>query len=196
MAIYNYYKSLYNDDSTSTATVDFFKKAFSKCKNVVWNDSSTYNKITLNSWNKLTNLSFFTNVSGTVSNCGSKYITIIDIEGKECIIIADASLQHISSSRCSVMININGEAFIVNTYIRDIFSLPYGRLCENEKIRITKNILIGGKGDNYNSLDISDYGLYTANTFVNQDSIYTDENGEEYVAINDFLLVKKSMMDE
>lgn len=198
MAIYNYRKSLYNDNPGSTASLDFFKEAFSKCKNVVLNDSSTYSEIVIDRWNNLTNLEFYTNVSGTPSNCGSKYITIIDIEGKEGIIIQNILPIFNGSDTISVLLNLNGKILKCTSScpIYYVFPVPSGVIPKREKLSITKLTLLSAGSSGSETVDASDYGLYISNGIVSQDSIYTDENGEEYVAINNFLLVKKSMMNE
>lgn len=200
MAIYNYYKSLYNDSDSSTASLDFFKEAFSKCKNVVLNDSSTYSKIVIDKWNDLSDLSFSTNVSGTASNCTPKYITIFDIQGKEGIIIQNNPNSIFSGSNTILfLLNINGKIVKVDTAtgLYYVFPIPIGAIPKRDKLSITKvTALSASTMSTQETIDISDYGLYISNGLVNQDSIYTDENGEEYVAINNFLLVKKSMMDE
>lgn len=198
MAIYNYRKSLYTDSAGSTASLDFFKEAFSKCKNVVLNDSSTYNEIVIDRWNNLTDLEFNTNVSGTPSNCGSKYITIIDIEGKEGIIIQNILSNFSGSDAIMVLLNLNGKILKCssNTPIYYVFPVPNGSIPKRDKLTITKLTLLSAGISGTETVDASDYGLYISNGIVSQDSIYTDENGEEYVAINSFLLVKKSMMDE
>lgn len=198
MAIYNYRKSLYNDSSSSTASLDFFKEAFSKCKNVVLNDSSTYSKIVIDRWNNLTNLEFYTNVSGTSSNCIPKYITIIDIEGKEGIIIQNILSNFNGSDAISVLLNLNGKILKCSssTQIYSVFPVPTGAIPKRDKLSITKLTLLSAGASGFETVDASDYGLYISNGMVSQDSIYTDENGEEYVAINNFLLVKKSMMNE
>lgn len=198
MAIYNYRKSLYNDSSSSTASLDFFKEAFSKCKNVVLNDSSTYSKIVIDRWNELSNLEFYTNVSGSSTNCGSKYITIIDIEGKEGIIIQNILPIFNGNATISVLLNLNGKILKCgsSSQIFYVFPVPCGVIPKRDKLSITKLTLLSADTSNYKTVDASDYGLYISNGIVSQDSIYTDENGEEYVAINSFLLVKKSMMNE
>ena len=102
------------------------------------------------------------------------------------------------SDTISVLLNLNGKILECDSHsaIYYVFPVPTGAIPKRDKISITKLTLLSTGSSGSKTVDASDYGLYISNGIVSQDSIYTDENGEEYVAINNFLLVKKSMMNE
>lgn len=154
-------------------------------------EGSSYG-ITINKWNDITNKTVPSCNVGI--NSGSWTYAIRTDNGKEFLTIVNASGQSgtfTTGNNMSYLININGNLVVQYQTLYSSFEFPFCALNISQNLQIKKCLLLGGTNGGTQPYDISDLGFYNANGLVSPNVIYKDAFNNEYMGINQYLLVKK-----